>query len=154
MHGVGSKTSLNTLALTATLHCFTGCATGEVIGMAIGTAFSWSNTATMAAAIALAFVFGYAFTIRPLIASGVSVGRAARVAFASDTLSITTMEIVDTAIIVAYPGAMDAGLGDSLFWGTLALALVVAFWAAYPVNRWLLGRGRGHAAAHASHELT
>jgi hypothetical protein len=105
----------------------------------------------MVAAIGLAFLFGYAFTIRPLIAGGVPVVRAVRLAFASDTLSITTMEIVDTAIIVAYPGAMEAGLGDTLFWGSLALALFVAFWAAFPVNRWLLGRGHGHAAVHASH---
>ena len=151
MHEHGPHTSLNSLAFSATLHCFTGCAIGEVLGVGIGTAFSWSNTATMVAAIGLAFLFGYAFTIRPLIAGGVPVVRAVRLAFASDTLSITTMEIVDTAIIVAYPGAMEAGLGDTLFWGSLALALFVAFWAAFPVNRWLLGRGHGHAAVHASH---
>lgn len=150
MHRHSSNTSLNSLALSATLHCFTGCAIGEVLGLAVGTALSWSNTGTMVAAIGLAFVFGYAFTIRPLIANGVPIARAARLAFASDTLSIATMEVVDTAIIVAYPGAMDAGLGDALFWGTLALALFLAFWAAFPVNRWLLARGHGHAV-HATH---
>jgi hypothetical protein len=151
MHHGHSDQPLNTLALSATLHCFTGCAIGEVLGMAIGTALAWSNPATTVASIILAFAFGYALTIRPLIAGGVPLGRAGRLAFASDTLSITTMEIVDTAIIVVYPGALDAGLTDALFWGSLVLALFIAFWAAYPVNRWLLARGRGHAVVHAYH---
>jgi hypothetical protein len=116
MHHGHSDQPLNTLALSATLHCFTGCAIGEVLGMAIGTALAWSNPATTVASIILAFAFGYALTIRPLIAGGVPLGRAGRLAFASDTLSITTMEIVDTAIIVVYPGALDAGLTDALFW--------------------------------------
>jgi hypothetical protein len=146
-----STTSLNSLALSATLHCFTGCAIGEVMGMAIGTALSWSNAATMVAAIVLAFLFGYGLTIVPLVANGIPLGRAVGLGLASDTLSITTMEIVDTAIIVAYPGAMEAGLGDALFWGSLVLALFIAFWAAFPVNRWLLTRGQGHGAVHAHH---
>jgi hypothetical protein len=140
------------LALSATLHCFTGCAIGEVAGMAIGTGAGWSNTATTVASIVLAFMFGYALTIRPLLAGGVAPARAGRLALASDTLSITTMEIVDTAIVLAVPGALDAGLGDGLFWGSLAVALAVAFLAAYPVNLWLLARGRGHALVHEYHE--
>jgi len=139
------------LALSATLHCFTGCAIGEVAGMAIGTGAGWSNTATTVASIVLAFMFGYGLTIRPLLAGGVAPGRAGRLALASDTLSITTMEIVDTAIVLAVPGALDAGLGDGLFWGSLAVALAVAFVAAYPVNLWLLARGRGHALVHEYH---
>jgi hypothetical protein len=139
------------LALSATLHCFTGCAIGEVAGMAIGTGAGWSNTATTVASIVLAFMFGYGLTIRPLLAGGVAPARAGRLALASDTLSITTMEIVDTAIVLAVPGALDAGLGDGLFWGSLAVALAVAFVAAYPVNLWLLARGRGHALVHEYH---
>ena len=143
--------SLNRLALSATVHCLTGCAIGEVLGLVIGTAFGWSNGATIVASIVLAFFFGYALTSLPLLRAGLSPRRAAPLAFASDTLSITTMEIVDTLIIVLIPGAMAAGLGDPLFWGSLAVALVIAGVFAFPVNRWLLARGKGHAVVHQYH---
>ena len=143
--------SLNRLALSATLHCLTGCAIGEVLGMVIGTAFGWSNGATIVASIVLAFFFGYALTSLPLLRAGLSVRRVVPLAFASDTLSITTMEIVDTLIIVLIPGALAAGLGDPLFWGSLAVALLIAGGFAFPVNRWLLARGKGHAVVHQYH---
>jgi hypothetical protein len=143
--------SLNQLALSATVHCLTGCAIGEVLGMVIGTAFGWSNGATIVASIVLAFFFGYALTSLPLLRAGLSVRRAAPLAFASDTLSITTMEVVDTLIIVLIPGAMAAGLGDPLFWGSLAVALLIAGVFAFPVNRWLLSRGKGHAVVQQYH---
>jgi hypothetical protein len=143
--------STNRLALSATLHCLTGCAIGEVLGLAIGTALGWSNTPTIALAIALAFLFGYSFTFVPLVRGGMAFGAAAGVAFAADTVSITVMEIVDNAVLLVIPGAMEAGLDSALFWGSLALALAVAFCAAYPVNRWLIARGKGHAVVHAHH---
>jgi len=148
-HDTGA--SLNQLALSATVHCLTGCAIGEVLGMVIGTAFGWSNGATIVASIVLAFFFGYALTSLPLLRGGLSPRRVASLAFASDTLSITTMEIVDTLIIVLIPGAMAAGLGDPLFWGSLAAALLIAGGFAFPVNRWLLSRGKGHAVVHEYH---
>ena len=138
-------------AVSATLHCLTGCAIGEVLGMVIGTAFGWSNGATIVASIVLAFFFGYALTSLPLLRAGLSVRRVVPLAFASDTLSITTMEIVDTLIIVLIPGALAAGLGDPLFWGSLAVALLIAGGFAFPVNRWLLSRGKGHAVVHEYH---
>src|SRR3954467_14205705 len=143
--------SLNRLAFSATLHCLTGCAIGEVLGMIIGTALGWSNGATIAASIVLAFLCGYSLTSLPLLRAGLGLRRTAPLAFASDTLSITTMEIVDTLIIVLIPGAMAAGLGDPLFWGSLAIALLVAGAFAFPVNRWLLARGKGHAVVHRYH---
>ena len=143
--------SLNRLALSATVHCLTGCAIGEVLGMAIGTALGWSDGATIVASIVLAFFFGYALTSLPLLRAGLSPRRVAPLAFASDTLSITTMEIVDTLIIVLIPGAMAAGLDDPLFWGSLAVALLIAGVCAFPVNRWLLARGKGHAVVHQYH---
>jgi len=143
--------SLNQLALSATVHCLTGCAIGEVLGMVIGTALGWSNGATIVASIVLAFFFGYALTSLPLLRAGLPLRRVASLAFASDTLSITTMEIVDTLIIVLIPGAMAAGLGDPLFWGSLAVALLIAGGFAFPVNRWLLSRGKGHAVVHQYH---
>jgi hypothetical protein len=143
--------SLNRLALSATVHCLTGCAIGEVLGMAIGTAMGWSNGATIVASIVLAFFFGYALTSLPLLRAGLSPRRVAPLAFASDTLSITTMEIVDTLIIVLIPGALAAELGDPLFWGSLAVALLIAGGFAFPVNRWLLARGKGHAVVHQYH---
>jgi hypothetical protein len=148
-HTAGS--SLNRIALRATAHCLAGCAIGEVLGMVIGTALGWGNIPTIALAVGLAFVFGYSFTLVPLLRAGLAVGTALGIALAADTVSITVMEIVDNAIILAVPGAMEAGLGDWLFWGTLAFALAVAFFAAFPVNRWLISRGRGHAVAHAYH---
>jgi uncharacterized protein DUF4396 len=146
-----SNSSLNRTAFSATLHCLTGCAIGEVLGIVIGTALGWSNVATIMLAIALAFFFGYGLTMLPLLRSGMALGAVLPLAFASDTLSITVMEIVDNLIIVAIPGAMDAGLGSLLFWGSLAFALVVAFIAAFPVNRYLISRGKGHAVVHEHH---
>ncbi|HWH93400.1 MAG TPA: DUF4396 domain-containing protein [Baekduia sp.] len=143
--------SLNRTAFSATVHCLTGCAIGEILGLALGTAFGWSNGATIALSIALAFFFGYSLTLLPLFRAGLSLRRALPLAFASDTLSIATMEIVDSLIVLLIPGAMDAGLGDALFWGSLAGALLIAFWAAFPVNRWLIARGRGHAVVHSYH---
>jgi hypothetical protein len=145
------KTSLNRLAFSATAHCLTGCAIGEVLGMVIGTALGWGNVATIALAVALAFFFGYSFTMVPLLRGGVALASAIPLAFASDTLSITIMEIVDNLIMVVIPGAMDAGLLSLLFWGSLAVALAVAFVAAFPVNRWLIARGKGHAVVHEYH---
>jgi hypothetical protein len=143
--------SIDRLALSATLHCLTGCAIGEVLGLVIATALGWHDLPSVVLAIVLAFVFGYALTIRPLVASGMAPSKALRLAFASDTLSITTMEIVDTAIVLLIPGAMAAGLDSALFWGSLAVSLVVAGVVAYPVNRWLISRGRGHALVHGHH---
>jgi hypothetical protein len=145
------NSSLNRTAFSATLHCLTGCAIGEVLGIVIGTALGWSNVATIVLAIVLAFFFGYGLTILPLLRSGMALGAVLPLAFASDTLSITVMEIVDNLIIVVIPGAMDAGLGSLLFWGSLAFALAVAFVAAFPVNRYLISRGKGHAVVHKHH---
>jgi hypothetical protein len=138
-------------AVSATLHCLTGCAIGEVLGLIIGTALGWSTTATIVLAVSLAFFFGYALTMRPVLRAGLGFGQALRVALAADTLSITVMEIVDNAVMLAIPGAMDAGLASPLFWGSLVVALAVAGVAAYPVNRWLIARGKGHAVVHAHH---
>ena len=143
-----SGRALTQVALSATLHCLTGCAIGEVAGMFIGTALGLSNLATVVLSIALAFVFGYGLTSLPLLRAGLLLSAVIPIALASDTLSITTMEIVDNAIVVAVPGALDAGLGDLLFWGSLAFALAVAGVFALPVNRWLLARGKGHTAVH------
>ena len=142
--------SLNRTAWSATLHCLTGCAIGEVLGMVIGTALGWGNGATIALAVVLAFIFGYAMTLRPLLRA-MSFGAAAKLALAADTASITVMEIVDNAIMLVIPGAMDAGLSSLLFWGSLTVALAIAAVAAFPVNRWLIARGRGHAVVHAHH---
>lgn len=139
------------MAATATLHCLTGCAIGEVLGMVIGTATGMGNAATVVLSIALAFVFGYALTMRGVLASGVALRQALKIALAADTVSIAVMEIVDNGVILAVPGAMDAGLADALFWGTLAFSLVVAFVVTTPVNRWMISRGRGHAVVHAHH---
>jgi Domain of unknown function (DUF4396) len=140
--------SLNALAFSATVHCLTGCAIGEVAGLAIGTALGFSNLATILLAIVLAFFFGYGLTSLPLLRSGMPLREAMPIAFASDTLSIATMEIVDNLIVLAIPGAMAAGLGDPLFWGSLAVALPIAGLVAIPVNRWLIARGKGHAVVH------
>jgi hypothetical protein len=150
-HGAATGSDLTRMAVIATLHCLTGCAIGEVLGMVIGTALGWGDWSTVALAIALAFVFGYAFTIGPVMRSGLSFRRAVPVALAADTVSITVMEIVDNAVILAVPGAMEAGLSSWLFWATLAFALVVAFVVTVPVNRWMIGRGRGHAVVHEYH---
>jgi hypothetical protein len=145
------KASLTGLAVSATFHCLTGCAIGEVLGMVIGVALEWANAATVALSVALAFLFGYSMTLWPLLAGGMAFGTAAGLALASDTLSITVMEIVDNAVVLVIPGAVDAGLTSLLFWGSLALSLAAAFVAALPVNRWLFGKGRGHALVHAHH---
>ena len=140
--------SLNRIALLATLHCLTGCAVGEVAGLAIGTALGWGSLATIALAVALAFLFGYALAMLPLLRNGYRFGPAARIALAADTASITVMEIVDNLLMLAIPGAMDAPLNSLLFWGSLTFALGVAGIVAFPLNRWLIARGRGHAVAH------
>jgi hypothetical protein len=132
----------------ATVHCLTGCAIGEVAGMAIGTAIGLSNLGTVVLAIVLAFFFGYGLTSLPLLRSGMALGAVIPIAFASDTLSIATMEVVDTLIVLTIPGAMAAGLDSPLFWGSLAFALVMAGLVALPVNRWLIARGKGHAVIH------
>ena len=138
-------------AFSATVHCLTGCAIGEVAGMAIGTALGWSAGSTIVLAVVLAFFFGYLLTLLPLRRSGMTTLAALRVAFAADTVSIAIMEVVDNLIMLAIPGAMDAGLGEPLFWGSLAGALVIAGAAALPVNHWLISRGRGHAVVHGHH---
>ena len=134
---------VNGMAVSATLHCLTGCAIGEVLGVVIGTALGLATGPTIALGIVLAFVFGYSLTSLPLLRAGLALAAVIPIALASDTLSIATMEVVDNAIIVVIPGAMDAGLGDILFWGSLSFSLFVAGFAAYPVNRWLLQRGKG-----------
>jgi Domain of unknown function (DUF4396) len=146
-----ARPSSNQLALSATIHCLTGCGIGEVLGLVIATQLGWHDLPSIALAVVLAFAFGYALTLRPLLGSGMAVGPALRLAFAADTLSITVMEIVDNLIILAIPGAMAAGIGDPLFWLSLAVALAVAGVAAFPVNRWLIDRGRGHAVLHEHH---
>ncbi len=139
------------VAVQATLHCLTGCATGEILGSVIGSGLNWSNMATALLAIVLAFLFGYGFTMRPLIAHGIGLKRATRLALASDTFSIVTMELVDTIIILTIPGALAAGPSTLLFWASLTVALAIAFVCAVPVNRYLIGRGKGHAVLHEHH---
>jgi Domain of unknown function (DUF4396) len=148
---VAERSELTRTAVSATLHCLTGCAIGEVLGLVIATALDWNNAASAALSIALAFVFGYSLTMLPLLRSGMGLRRSLPIAFASDTFSIATMETIDTLTILLIPGAMAAGLGDPFFWGSLAGALFLAFWAALPVNRWLLARGKGHAVVHVHH---
>jgi hypothetical protein len=143
--------ALSRLAFSATVHCLTGCAIGEVLGMVLATWWGWGDVASVALAIVLAFAFGYGLTSLPLLRSGMTVRQVAPLAFASDTASITTMEIVDNLFILLVPGAISAGLGDALFWWSLALALLIAGAIAYPVNRWLIARGKGHAVVHAHH---
>ncbi|MFI0964574.1 DUF4396 domain-containing protein [Streptomyces sp. NPDC021080] len=145
-----SGTSWRTAA-QATLHCLTGCAIGEVLGMVIGTAAGLHNATTVALSIALAFVFGYALTMRGVLRAGLPLRRALRVALAADTVSIAVMEVIDNTVVVGVPGAMDAGLGQFLFWASLALSLALAFVLTTPVNRWMIGRGKGHAVVHAYH---
>jgi hypothetical protein len=150
MHGQASA-SLTRSAVDATLHCLTGCAIGEILGMVIATALSWGNAASIAASIVLAFFFGYAVTVGPVIRAGVPPRRAFRLALASDTVSITAMEIVDNGFILLVPGAIAAGLSDGLFWWSLILSLAIAFVLTVPVNRLLIARGRGHAVMHQLH---
>jgi hypothetical protein len=150
-HAASAGRELTRLAVSATLHCLTGCAIGEVLGMVLATWWGWSDLPSILLAVALAFVFGYALTLRPVLRSGLPLRAAIKVALAADTLSILTMEIVDNALLLAIPGAMDAGLTDLLFWGSLAVALAVAFVVTVPVNRALIARGKGHAVVHAHH---
>jgi hypothetical protein len=150
-HGSESHSSLTRSAIQATLHCLTGCAIGEVLGMVLSTALGWGNATSIAVSIVLAFFFGYALTIRPVLRAGVPARRALRLAGASDTISIATMELVDNAFILVVPGALAAGLSDGLFWWSLALSLAIAFVITVPVNRALIARGRGHAVIHELH---
>src|SRR3954453_20988505 len=146
-----SGRALTNVAISATLHCLTGCALGEIAGLAIGTALGLSNWATVAVAVALAFVFGYSLTSLPLLRAGFTLAAVVPIALASDTFSIAIMEVVDNAIVLLVPGAMDAGPGDPGFWAALAVALLIAGAAAYPANRWLIARGKGHAVVHEHH---
>ncbi|MDH2430537.1 DUF4396 domain-containing protein [Sphaerisporangium sp. TRM90804] len=139
------------IAASATLHCLTGCAIGEVLGLVIATILGWATAPSIALAVVLAFFFGYLLTLLPLRRAGVSWSRAVRLALAADTVSILVMEIVDNGVMLAVPGAMNAGLTSGLFWGALAFALLVAFLVTTPVNKWIIGRGRGHAVVHAYH---
>ena len=150
-HGRPRGRELTKLAISATLHCLTGCAIGEILGMILATWWGWSNGASIALAVILAFVFGYSLAMLPVLRSGMPFRTAIGVALAADTVSIAVMEVCDNAVVLAVPSAMDAGLGDLLFWGSLAFSFVVAFCVTVPVNRWLIGRGRGHAVAHAYH---
>jgi hypothetical protein len=143
--------ALTRLAVSATLHCLTGCAIGEILGLVLATWWGWSNGPSIALAIVLAFVFGYALTVTPVLRSGLALKTAIGVALAADTVSILTMEVIDNAVILAVPGAMEAGLTTWLFWASLVFSLAVAFVVTVPVNRWLIGRGRGHAVVHSMH---
>jgi len=143
--------SLDRLALTATLHCLTGCVLGELVGMAIGTAFGWGNAPTMALAIALAYLFGFSLTALPLVRARLAWRQVVTTALAADTVSITIMEVIDNLFILAIPGAMDAGLGDALFYGAISAGFAVAFPFAFLANRYLIARGRGHAVVHGHH---
>jgi hypothetical protein len=142
--------SLNRTAFAATWHCLTGCAIGEVLGLVSAAALDGANFASIAIAVVLAFFFGYSLTLRPCSRTA-SLRQATCVAFAADTVSIAVMELVDNGFVLLVPGAMEAGLGDLLFWWSLAVGLFIAFWAAFPVNRALIGRGRGHAVVHEYH---
>ncbi|MCI0596869.1 MAG: DUF4396 domain-containing protein [candidate division Zixibacteria bacterium] len=146
--------SLNLFAFSATVHCLTGCSIGEVLGMVLGAALGWSNWGTVVLSIILAFIFGYSLTLRPLFRARLPVATALGLAFAADTLSITIMEIVDNAFMLVIPGAMEAGLAEPLFWGSLLFSLILAGLAAFPANRWLIRRGRGHAVLHHHHQGT
>ncbi|MFF8829034.1 DUF4396 domain-containing protein [Streptomyces sp. NPDC015131] len=150
-HRHGSGGAGWSMAARATLHCLTGCAIGEVLGMVIGTALGWGNAPTMALAIALAFFFGYALTLRSILTAGVGFRTAFRVALAADTLSIAVMELIDNGVLALWPGAMDSHLTDAFFWGALAIALGAAFVITTPVNKWMIGRGKGHAVVHQYH---
>ena len=147
-HSAGST---NTMAISATLHCLTGCAIGEILGLMIGTALGLGTWATIAVAVGLAFAFGYTLSTLPLLRAGLGVGAALSVVLAADTLSIATMELVDNSVMALVPGAMEAGLVNPVFWLSMMLALTVAFFAAWPVNRYLLARGKGHALTHEYH---
>ncbi|MFI5965119.1 DUF4396 domain-containing protein [Streptomyces asoensis] len=150
-HGDGDRHASWAMAARATLHCLTGCAIGEILGMVIGTALGWGNVPTMVTAIVLAFVFGYSLTLFGLRRAGLDLRAAVKVALAADTVSIAVMELVDNGVVALTPGAMEAQLSDGLFWATLLGGFVVAFLVTTPVNKWMIGRGKGHAVAHAGH---
>jgi hypothetical protein len=150
-HGVSAPTSLNRSAFSATTHCLTGCAIGEVLGMVLAAAFGWGNVLSIVVAVALAFFFGYSLTLGPVLRADVPLRRAIPLALASDTASISVMELVDNAFILLVPGAIDAELGDALFWWSLGVSLLIAFVFAFPLNRWLIARGRGHAVVQNYH---
>jgi hypothetical protein len=145
--------TLNQTAVSATLHCLTGCAIGEIMGLVIGESLGWSNGQTIVLAFVLAFVFGYSLSMLPLLKTGMALGAAMGLVLAADTLSIATMEVVDNAVMGVIPGAMEAGLVNPLFWVSMSAALAVAFAAAFPVNRYLLARGKGHALMHGHHNM-
>lgn len=149
--GAAAPSSLNRLAASATNHCLTGCLVGEVTGMTIATTLGWGDVASIALAVSLAFLFGYTLTSLPLIRAGLPLSAVVPIALAADTVSIAIMELIDNAFVLLVPGAMEAGLASGLFWGSLAFALFVAFWVAFPLNRYLLSRGKGHALVHAYH---
>jgi hypothetical protein len=150
-HPAVKGSELTRMAVSATLHCLTGCAIGEVLGMVIGTALGWGDWATVALAVVLAFFFGYLLTVGPVLRSGLTLGAAVKVALAADTVSILVMEIVDNTFLLVVPGAMEAGLSDAFFWVALAASLAVAFVLTVPVNKWMIGRGKGHAVVHELH---
>ena len=145
------RVGVNRLAAQATNHCLTGCGIGEVLGLVLATWWGWGDVASIALAVGLAFFFGYLLTLVPLLRAGTALGAAIGIALVADTLSIVTMEIVDNAILLLWPGAMDASLDDALFWISLAIALAVAWGPTFLVNRALIRRGKGHARAHAAH---
>ncbi|MGZ5416076.1 MAG: DUF4396 domain-containing protein [Nocardioides sp.] len=149
-HQHGPDSSWRT-AISATLHCLTGCAIGEVLGMVLATWWGWSTWPSVALAVFLAFVFGYALTMSSVLKAGLAFGAAVQVALAADTVSIAVMEVVDNAVLVAVPGAMGAGLANWVFWAALAFSLAVAFVVTVPVNKWMIGRGLGHAKVHEFH---
>lgn len=150
-HAAPAKSALNGTALSATIHCLTGCAIGEILGLVIGTALGWGTAQTIVLAVALAFLFGYGLTMLPLLRSNLPFGTALGLALAADTASVTIMEVVDNLIMLVIPGAIDAGLTSPLFWASLAVSLLIAGAFAFPVNRWLISRGRGHAVVHSFH---
>jgi len=143
--------ALNSLAFSATLHCLTGCAIGEVVGMAIAMGFGWSNLASIAIAVGLAYVFGFSLTALPLVRAGLAAGAVVTTALAADTVSITIMEAIDNAFVAVVPGALDAGIGDPLLWGSIAAGFAIAFPFAFWANRYMIARGKGHAVVHEYH---
>jgi hypothetical protein len=146
-----AESNLNRAAFSATTHCLTGCAIGEVVGMAVSTAAGWGNLASIVVAVVLAFFFGYSLTLWPVLRAGLSLAQATGVALAADTISIAIMEAVDNGFVLVVPGALDAGLRDAKFWWSIALGFAIAFGPAWAANRWLIARGKGHAAAHRHH---
>ncbi|WP_340380684.1 DUF4396 domain-containing protein [Streptomyces sp. SS7] len=151
VHPTAAPAATWAMAAQATLHCLTGCAIGEVLGMVVGTALGWGNLPTTVLAIVLAFFFGYSLTLRGVLRAGLGFRAALRVALAADTLSIAVMELIDNGVIALWPDAMDATLSDVLFWGSLAVSLAIAFVVTVPVNKWMIGRGKGHAVVHRHH---